>query len=110
MFCSQIGSELPSSAKSTVKKSLKRRGFLQIWSQAAELLEDIQSQRFLWKNIPCGRLRARGTWRGVCQMRARMTHLRYSLTPRYIYFIEVQEQRMHGSSLGQAPCPSGGSR
>ncbi len=51
MFCSQIGSELPSSAKSTVKKSLKRRGFLQIWSQAAELLEDIQSQRFLWKTF-----------------------------------------------------------
>ncbi len=43
-------------------------------------------------------------------MRARMTHLRYSLTPRYIYFIEVQEQLMRGSSLGQAPCPSGGSR
>jgi hypothetical protein len=43
-------------------------------------------------------------------MRPRMTHLLYSLPPRYIYFIEVQEQLMHGSSLVQAPCPSGGSR
>ena len=28
---------------------MKKRGLLQLWSQAAELLEDIPLQHFLWK-------------------------------------------------------------
>ena len=64
---------------------------------------------FLWKTfcvVACVHAIHGGE---VCQMRASMTHSRYSFTCRYIFFIKVEAQPKHGS-LGQAPCPSGGSR